>query len=326
MVIPILQVTYSVAKHDATMNGTLMLPSLSSSLFSLNEYIQSELTGYKLPLLEDTSLEDLHSCISLTLEHVHVLDRILDFQVVPAFQTQYHKEVIVPRLGSHRILAVTLAASTLKADCPCISEAFAKTRILEKALCLSLQFPSCSIMHVQCLQMARVAVSPHSIRVGLWKQLVASRNVWDSIGNILQSLPSPDTGCAHRQASAVSGMLAGFCIELVHLLVHHADEEPPSSASSTTSASGEDGKEIAASAAVQQAQKDLKAALESMPQWKQTTLLVESLMEVQRKHLGGTPPPRTHSFDSFNDSMNFSGPQLLALLQGLTLQQPSSSE
>ncbi len=314
-----------MAKHDATTGGTVMHPSLSSGLFSLNEYIQSELLGYKLPLLEDTSLDDLHSCISLTLEHVHVLDRILDFQVVPAFQTQYHREVMVPRVGSHRVLAITLAASTLKADCPCISEVFAETKILEKALCLSLQFPSCSMMHVQCLNMARVAVSRHSIRVGLWKQLVSLRDVWESIGNILQSLPSPDTGCAHRQASAVSGMLAGFCIDLVHLLVHHGDEEPPSSTSS--SASEEDGKEAdVASSAVQQAQHDLNIALESMPRWKQTILLVESLKHVQEKHLGGSPPPRTLGFDSFNDSMNFSGPQLLALLQGLTLQQSPSSE
>lgn len=322
MILVMMQVTYCVAKHDATTGAEMMLPTLSSSLFALNEYVQSELVGYKLPLLEDTTLDDLHPVLSLTLDHVHVLDRILDFQVPPAFQTQYHKDVVVPRLGSHRVMAVTLAASALKTDCPCVSEVFAETKILEKAVRLSLQFPSCSMLHAQCLDMARVAVSPHSIRVGLWKQLVSCRDVWESIGNILQSLPSSD---AHRNASAVSGMLAGFCIEFVRLLRQQDDIELPSSSSSTSSSDDDRECQKETALAVKCSQDELKSALETMPGWDHTILSIEPLLHIQEQQLGGSPPPRMNTVDSFNGSMNFTGPQLLALLQGLNLSSAQSS-
>lgn len=269
-------------------------------------YITSTYLYMQLPLLEDTDITDLTCFLENTLKHLNALDICLTIEAGPGFVTPFSKSEPVPRIGSHRVLAASIAANTLTADCPVVSSAFQNYRIISNIIELSVEFPYCSALHSQALKIASVCVSPQSGKIGLWRQIITTKDgcpndhVFDKIFDALESAVTQTPG---------KNPLSGFCIQLVSTLANacHTSEEEE-----------KETNEISW-------RNDFVRELERLSGWKQVyqhasqESSLRTLLDVQEQNLGGPPPDKDALHPSFADQMQISGPQLLELLKNFNL-------
>lgn len=277
------------------------LSRVSANFFSLNEYLSAELNQCRIPLLEDTTLDDMQCFLRRTLEHLSVLDECLDIEVESEFCTPYSKESRIERAGSHRVIAATLSATALSADCPVVVDAFDKTHILPKVMSLALKYPYCSALHAAALKLVSTAISTQSGGFGLWKQLLQtpggkpSNDVWRTVYNTIQAAAAPEQMPGKHP-------LAGFCLKLSSLFLVASTDAEDSGASW---------------------RRELQQALQSLSGWDSVCGAEDSplaeMTAVQEAYLGGPPPdPADELFmGGGSDNMQITGSQLLALLRGL---------
>lgn len=275
-------------------------------------------------------MDDLQIFLSSTISNLHILDSILDIEVCSIFPTQYQPDSKTQRIGSHRVMAATLVATAMEADCPVVTKAISATSILETILSLSVQFPSCSSIHSQCLKIAKISLSDASGPIGAWRRLVYTSQCSDG-----HAACNPNNAVYQKIFDAIQmaeknvpgrNMLSGFCIRLLDLLRQGAQEQQPllTSDTSTQSSFSRSYSSFSADNNSQKTSKEWKNelahALEGFDRQGQAWPALDALLEVQHEQLGGPPPERIEDFDNLHDSMNFAGPQLLALLQGLNFQ------
>lgn len=164
---------------------------------------------------------------------------------------------------THRVLAATLAATALQANCPCVTKAFAAHRIIGLAIQNSLLLPSCSVIHAKTLAMARIALSDECLlsrETGdsvespppLWKDVWNARGdgprCMDTVVSIIldvcgedreDNLPlkrgRPEADDAQGGQGANAHLIVGFCIALCGMLfdlVYDSNESNDSNESS----------------------------------------------------------------------------------------------
>lgn len=257
----------------------------------------------QLPLLEDTDVKDLTCFLESTLKHVGALDTCLKIEAGSGFVTPFSKSEPVPRVGSHRVLAASLAANVLTADCPVVSSAFQHHQIISNIMELSVRFPYCSILHSQALKIASVCVSSQSGKLGLWKQIITTKDgcpndhVFDKLFDALESAVTQTPG---------RNPLSGFCIQLISTLA--AACRTDDSEQETISWRNDYVQELGRLSGWKQVYQ--QASQESC---------LRTLLDVQQQNLGGPPPDKNALHPSFADQMQISGPQLLELLQNFNL-------
>lgn len=261
----------------------------------------------QLPLLEDTDISDLTCFLENTLKHLDALDTCLKIEAGPGFVTPFSKSEPVPRIGSHRVLAASIAANALTADCPVVSSAFQNHEIISNIIELSVQFPYCSALHSQALKIASVCVSPQSGKIGLWRQIITTNDgcpndrVFDKVFDALETAVTQTPG---------RNPLCGFCIQLVSTLADacHTSEKKGDEQEGNTSW-----------------RNDYVRELKRLSGWKQAyqhanqESSLRTLLDGQEQNLGGPPPDKDALHPSFADQMQISGPQLLELLQNFNL-------
>ena len=259
----------------------------------------------QLPLLKDTELSDLQCFLANAIDNLHVIDACLDINVAGSsgFLTPFSKETPVARVGSHRVLAATLAATALSADCPSISREFLKNNIIRKVISLCIRFPYCNALHAAALKIASVSVSEQSGPVQLWRQYLETSTGAPSEDIFKPIVQTIDTS---KDKTPGTKPLTGFCVEFMSKVVQGMHHHPKG--------------------APQPWQTELEQHLISISGWKETCVgdesPLQSIIQVQDQHLGGPPPERgllSAGMGMLDDSSQISGTQLLALLRGLNL-------
>lgn len=256
----------------------------------------------QLPLLGDTVTSDLPCFMENILKHLDVLDACLKIEAGSGFVTPFSKSEPIARVGSHRVLAASIAANLLTADCPVVSSAFQHHQIISNIMELSVQFPYCSALHSQALKIASVCVSSQSGKIDLWRQIVTkddgpNDDVFDKVFDALESAVTQTPG---------RNPLSGFCIQLVSTLADACD------------ISDSEDKNISW-------RHDYVRELGRLSGWKQVyqqasqESSLRTLLDVQQQNLGGPPPDKDILNPSFADQMQITGPELLELLQNFKL-------
>ncbi|WPT13154.1 hypothetical protein PSENEW3_00000998 [Picochlorum sp. SENEW3] len=263
--------------------------SIGSKLFSLNEFLGAELSSCQLPLLPDTEEGDLQTSLHASLTHMNLIEECLSTEA-----SHHAKKTTISSksIGSHRAMAAMLAATALQADCPVIVNAFSKTQILRESVRLALKHPYCSTVQSHVVKMARIATSDQSGSCGLWRQILDDtdmfRQIIDTIHASIDKVPGKDP-------------LAGFSIEMVHILTRACDDTKD-----------------------EQWRIQLKETLQNVSGGQEATDALRSalntLLHEQEQYLCG-PPPEVPAMPGMDPSMQFSGSQILELLQGLKLTQ-----
>lgn len=250
----------------------------------------------QLPLLPDTEEGDLQTSLHATLTHIDLIAECINTEA-----SHHAKATTIPpgSIGSHRAMAAMLAATALQADCPVIVNAFNKTQILRTSLRLALKHPHCSTVQSHVLKMARIATSDQSGPCGLWRQLLDDTDTLQQIIDIV-----------HASIDKVPGKdpLAGFSIEMVHILTRACNDIKDAS---------------------EQWRIQLKETLENICGGQEALDALRSalntLMHEQEQYQCG-PPPEVPVMPGMDPSMQFSGSQILELLQGLKLTQRQQND
>jgi len=226
---------------------------LTNALWKLQEHLVTEFQGCRLPLLPDTTLDDLQTCLAATIAHAPTLARILALEDTKQHGKDTGTTNTITTTTTHRVLAATLAATALQANCPCVTKAFAAIDIIGLTIQNSLLRPSCSTIHAKALAMTRIACSDECLLSreneagdaagdavepppALWENVVNAggdrgRCVDTMVSVILDvcaddhedRLPlkrgqSQATSEATSEATSNTYLLAGFCIAMCGML------------------------------------------------------------------------------------------------------------
>jgi len=150
-------------------------PSVSDPLRAISEQIELEMNSCALPMLEDTTLEDLKPFSANALRHLPTLAPLLDLEPTPEV-AQFSKDQPVARVGTHRAAVAQVMAQLFRAECPAVVKALGATGLLKPILTLALDRPTCSAIQCAALRSLRVTVSPSCGFLELWKPLVEDKN------------------------------------------------------------------------------------------------------------------------------------------------------
>lgn len=135
-----------------------------------------------LPMLPDTTLNDLKPFSAAALRHLPTVSALMDLEPAPEL-SQFSKDQPVQRVGTHRVAVAELMAQLLRADCPAVVAEVGATGLLERCVRLALDRPSCSPLQCATLRGLRVVVSPQCGHLGLWRPLLDS-NIPDMVAAI----------------------------------------------------------------------------------------------------------------------------------------------
>lgn len=128
-----------------------------------------------LPMLEDTTLDDLKPFSANALRHLPTLAPLLDLEPTPEV-AQFSKDQPVPRVGTHRVAVAELMAQLFRAECPAVVKALGATGMLRSVVTLALDRPTCSAIQCAALRSLRATVSPSCGFLEVWKPLIEGNN------------------------------------------------------------------------------------------------------------------------------------------------------
>ena len=146
----------------SAVDGTppLHIPLLSAPLRAIVDHVEIEMTNCVLPMLPDTTKEDLKPFSRTSLSLLPILSQVLAVQP-PPIPTTYSRQHPVPSVGSHRQAAVELIAQLLRSQCPMVVE---QTRsLIPCCIDLAVNHPNCSAVHCSVLKSSTEPALP-----GMW--------------------------------------------------------------------------------------------------------------------------------------------------------------
>ena len=153
------------------------IPSLSEPLRAIVDHIEMEMTNCMLPMLPDTTQEDLKPFSRTSLALLPILDQVLAVQP-PPIPTTYSRQHPVSTVGSHRQAVVELIAQLLRAQCPVVIEQVRS--VLPRCIDLAVNHPNCSAIQCSVLRAVQSLVSPACGHLMTWKDegIVERLAVW----------------------------------------------------------------------------------------------------------------------------------------------------
>lgn len=311
------------AKHNSSSENVIY--ALSEPLWTLLGQIEAEMNSCALPMVPDTTLDELKPYSRATAKHLKMLAPVLDIKPTEALVTQYSMQQAVDRVGSHRVGVALLMAQLLRAQCLSVAKAIKETSLLLPLAQLALKAPTCSALHAAVISTLRVAVSESCGREGLWQDVVDSS---DAIPSALDILKTNVQGVETRGQRSPG---AAFAISFLELLASAALEQAESPPTSEERSVGVEDVEW---------RQNLASALRSFPEWEELTSLSQTSqasekqsslaaeLKVQHAELAGPRPVRqTPPLDNLDPEFGLfrgggqmiSGQDLLALLRGLSV-------
>jgi len=214
------------------------IPSLAEPLRAIVDHIEMEMTNCMLPMLPDTTQEDLKPFSRTSLTLLPILDQVLAVQP-PPIPTTYSRQHPVPSVGSHRQAVVELIAQLLRAQCPVVIKQVRS--MLPRCIDLAVHHPNCSAVQCSVLRAVQSLVSPACGHLLAWKDegIVERLAVW-AVGVVEKTreegVPigkrAPDVGFALAVVELLQSTAVGTedIVEMVNgpLQVKHEDEDDDS--------------------------------------------------------------------------------------------------
>jgi hypothetical protein len=150
-------------------------PAVSDPLRAISEQIEQEMNSCVLPMLDDTTLDDLKPFSASALRHLPTLAPLLDLEPTPEV-AQFSKDQPVARVGTHRAAVAELMAQLFRAECPAVVQALGATGMLKPIVTLALDRPTCSAIQCAALRCLRATVAPSCGHLEVWKPLILENN------------------------------------------------------------------------------------------------------------------------------------------------------
>jgi len=205
-------------------------PSVSDPLRAISEQIELEMNSCALPMLDDTTLDDLKPFSANALRHLPTLAPLLDLEPAPEV-AQFSKDQPVARVGTHRAAVAQLMAQLFRAECPAVIKALGATEMLRPVLTLALDRPTCSAIQCAALRCLRATVSPSCGSLEVWKHLVEGNN---------GEIPAKIAAIASAAQGVSIGLRpphAGFAVAVGEVLCTAARGKSPGAALATVPSS-----------------------------------------------------------------------------------------
>ena len=151
--------------------GDPHIPSISDPLRAIAAQVELEMNSCALPMLDDTTIDDLKPFSNTALLNLRLLCQLMDLEPATGL-AQYSKDQPVARVGTHRYAVAELVAQLMRAECVAVVAAVAETGLLSKCMKLALERPNNSSMQCAVLRSLRCSVSPGCGSCGAWKEFL----------------------------------------------------------------------------------------------------------------------------------------------------------
>jgi hypothetical protein len=195
-------------------------PAVSDPLRAISEQIDAEMNSCALPMLDDTTLDDLKPFSASALRHLPTLAPLLDLEPTPEV-AQFSKDQPVPRVGTHRVAVAELMAQLFRAECPAVVKALGATGMLKPVVMLALDRPACSAIQCAALRSLRATVSPSCGDLEVWKSLIV-----DNDGEIPAKIAAI-ASAAHGVSIGLRPPHTGFAVAVGEVLCTAAKGKSP---------------------------------------------------------------------------------------------------